>query len=297
MPALGLDGPEGDEAPVKIAILTFAFDNSRVIKWLKQRGSFIKDEKWDKVRKINDEIRQALKWDDDLLDKMQTPCSVFATFETEEGYQRALNYNQVIEEEEFAHMRTLMDEYIEIQPASEPSDIIWENRNFTPEQRNIKRIIIAIIICLSLAVSFSIIFTCSKASLAKKEKYPKVNCHEIANNYGSRLDLWQKDAVIEYKQNAEAENLNEETHFSGAMQCFCQEEKTRGEKKNQLYTQKDRDGNVIYQEAICLQYFNDIIWSKIIGQSIAFIIIGVNVILKLIIINLVYWVGEDTQSQ
>ena len=31
MPALGLDGPEGDEAPVKIAILTFAFDNPRVI--------------------------------------------------------------------------------------------------------------------------------------------------------------------------------------------------------------------------------------------------------------------------
>lgn len=86
MPALGLDGPEGDEAPVKIAVLTFAFDNSKVIKWLRQRGTCIKNEDWNGVNKINEEIRQALKWDDDLLDKMQTPCSVFATFETEEGY-------------------------------------------------------------------------------------------------------------------------------------------------------------------------------------------------------------------
>lgn len=93
MPALGLDGPEGDKAPVRIAVLTFAFDNSRVIRWLRLRGTAIKNEDWNKVNSINEEIRQALKWDDDLLNKMQTPCSVFATMETEEGYQRALNYN------------------------------------------------------------------------------------------------------------------------------------------------------------------------------------------------------------
>ena len=54
------------------------------------------------MNKINEDIRQALKWDDDLLNKMQTPCSVFATMETEEGYQRALNYNDVVRDmEEF----------------------------------------------------------------------------------------------------------------------------------------------------------------------------------------------------
>ena len=31
MPALGLDGPEGDIAPVKIAVLTFAYDNPKII--------------------------------------------------------------------------------------------------------------------------------------------------------------------------------------------------------------------------------------------------------------------------
>jgi len=37
--------------------------------------------------------------------------------------------------------------------------------------------------------------------------------------------------------------------------------------------------------------------SKVIGQSIAFVIIGFNIILKTIIINLVYWIGEATFSE
>lgn len=77
----------------------------------------------------------ALKNDRSLLDKLQTPCSIFATFQTEEGYQRALNYNIVLEEnpEEYARYEYFLDQKIEIQPASEPTDIIWENRNFTPD--------------------------------------------------------------------------------------------------------------------------------------------------------------------
>ena len=37
--------------------------------------------------------------------------------------------------------------------------------------------------------------------------------------------------------------------------------------------------------------------SKVMGQSIAFIIIAVNIILKIVIIQLVIWIGEDTASQ
>jgi len=93
----------------------------------------------------------------------------------------------------------------------------------------------AIIILIALAVSFSIIFAASKASLAKKEKYPKINCSEIINNYGTRHDLWEKDAVIEFKQNKLAEDEDRETNFSGAMQCFCQQEKQNGMPKNHIY--------------------------------------------------------------
>ncbi len=48
---------------------------------------------------------------------------------------------------------------------------------------------------------------------------------------------------------------------------------------------------------ICDNYFFDKYYSKALGQSIAFIIIGVNIVLKTVIIKLITWIGEDTISE
>ena len=45
---------------------------------------------------INDTIRMNLKKDSILLDQLQRPCAVFVTFETEEGYNRAQDYNDTV---------------------------------------------------------------------------------------------------------------------------------------------------------------------------------------------------------
>ena len=102
---------------------------------------------------------------------------------------------------EYARFRTFLGEEIEIQPASEPTDIIWENRQFTPDERTFKRVIVSIVILILLSCSFAIIFVCAKASLAKKNKYPKVVCNDFAHDYGDRHDIWENDAVVEYKLN------------------------------------------------------------------------------------------------
>lgn len=52
-----------------------------------------------------------------------------------------------------------------------------------------------------LCISFSVIFVCAKASMAKKLKYPKVNCEEFASEYVDRLDYWEHDAISEFKIN------------------------------------------------------------------------------------------------
>jgi len=85
---------EDKDAPVKIAQITFAYYNGEVIRWLTKRGDLIKTEKWDKVKEINDEIAEGISKNGELLDRCQKPCSVFATFETEEGYNRAIIYNE-----------------------------------------------------------------------------------------------------------------------------------------------------------------------------------------------------------
>lgn len=115
MPGLGYDGEEGDEQPIKIALVTFAFDNSSLIRWLRHRGKFIRNEDWYGLDSMNLFIQNRLKEDQTLLDKLQRPCSVFVTFQQEEGYQRALNYNNVVEQiQGYRHYDHFLDEEIKI---------------------------------------------------------------------------------------------------------------------------------------------------------------------------------------
>ena len=64
---------------------------------------------------------------------MTTPCSVFMTFENEEGFNRCLNMADAIDNDrDLKDMKRWLDWFkIDIQPASEPTDIIWENRHFS----------------------------------------------------------------------------------------------------------------------------------------------------------------------
>ena len=48
---------------------------------------------------------------------------------------------------------------------------------------------------------------------------------------------------------------------------------------------------------ICVQYQNMKIYGKIFGTLIAFVVIGVNVILKNVIILLIEWISVDTESE
>lgn len=96
MPNLGID-PDIHE--IKIAQITFAYNNSKVINWLKKRGGFIQKQKWDALDNLEKEIFGQLQEKDaegnltkaaeDLLDQLQTPCTCVITFESEEGLARA----------------------------------------------------------------------------------------------------------------------------------------------------------------------------------------------------------------
>ena len=49
-----------DDDGMSIAQITFAFRNARMVKWLQNRGTYIKNMKWDKVDNIEKEIFEAL---------------------------------------------------------------------------------------------------------------------------------------------------------------------------------------------------------------------------------------------
>ena len=174
MPDCGMEEEPVDK--VLIAKSTMAFKNSEIIHLLRSRGTAIKAENWEEQKKVEGQIND-LK--NEKLDDLTTPCSLFMTFENEEGITRALKYDEVIaaEPDKYGKYRTwLGDEVIEIQGASEPSDIIWENRQFTPRQRLCKSLIVILILALLLFGSFIIIFMLSMYSYDLLNKYPYVDC-------------------------------------------------------------------------------------------------------------------------
>eukprot|EP00355_Strombidium_rassoulzadegani_P007408 CAMPEP_0168620868 /NCGR_PEP_ID=MMETSP0449_2-20121227/7377_1 /TAXON_ID=1082188 /ORGANISM="Strombidium rassoulzadegani, Strain ras09" /LENGTH=1171 /DNA_ID=CAMNT_0008661923 /DNA_START=74 /DNA_END=3586 /DNA_ORIENTATION=+ len=319
-PDLGIDEPGSNAHGIKIAQITFAFENSKVISWLLQRGLLIKKEQWEKVDEINDTIAEALK-EREFLDKMQRPVSVFVTMETEEGYNRASMYNDLIQmDQNYSHYQNFLGGEIELQEASEPTDIIWENRAFKPRERQVKRAIGSIIILIMLAVSASIIFFCSIQSNIRKFRYPKgIDCQDFVSQYhcseedftceGSNFEAWQEEARNEFHVNRAKQKHNKATNYFGSMQCLCgfiaEKDALQGPslKAGELtevekFTIPDDLGvNSGEDIQICAVYQFDKTYSAVLGQGIAFIIIAINIVLKTIIIKLIVWIGEDTISE
>ena len=107
---------------------------------------------------------------------------------------------------------------------------------------------------------------------------------------------WKHDAIKEYLVNSELDANGKETAYEGTLQCFCKYEKEKMKAgKGQVYELYDKDGETTFSEPVCWDIFMDQMKAKILGGSIALIIVVVNIILKLIIVALCFWVGEETQ--
>lgn len=90
---------------------------------------------------------------------MQTPVYCFLTFETEEGKCRCEIYNETVSTRDFTHYKTFLGEEIDMHEASEPTDIIWENRHFQTSERFMRSIIVCFILFGVLCGSFATIYT------------------------------------------------------------------------------------------------------------------------------------------
>lgn len=89
---------------INVAFVNLAYDNSQVINLLKERGTFIKTEKWDKMREVEKKIDHIRKTE---MHKLQRPCSVFMCFANEEGLARALKFHEITENSDMLTLRNL----------------------------------------------------------------------------------------------------------------------------------------------------------------------------------------------
>ena len=107
MPDLGFDEVEPER--IRVAVIQLDCDDGEVINLLKDRGEAIKYQKWDKQKKIEAKIEELKARD---LERLITPCSVFMTFETEEGITRALSLNDMIKtQKEYSYLMLWLGKY------------------------------------------------------------------------------------------------------------------------------------------------------------------------------------------
>ena len=148
----------------------------------------------------------------------------------------------------------LCGEKIEIVGASEPTDIIWENRYFTPAARNKKRCISSIIILMMLMVSGAIIYAFSSTATHLKFRYPVTTCKTPTSDYKNIPDprMWEKDAFKEYLMNEELKAMGVETMYTEILACFCRAHPD----KHQMYTMVYKDAQV--SRRFCEMYFSEL---------------------------------------
>lgn len=151
---------------------------------------------------------------DEKFNDLTRPISAFITFEEEDAYLLALEFVQhrSLTGALLPAKAQLLDTGLYFEKATEPTNIIWENRFLTKGQRFRRTIEVSAIIVVLILISFSIISACKVASAKFTQKYPQVECGPLYSAYGEKLEKW---AAKEYDDQSNGQPLG------GTLQCFC----------------------------------------------------------------------------
>lgn len=199
---------------VVIADITFSFNNSKLIHILKQRGYAIARQKFDVVKQKDAEI-DALLNNPAEREKMTVPTSAFITFEEEDAYILAIGlYTEQKEEKDKSKRRKILGQPYRLKAASEPTDIIWENRHFTERDYLWRELFAYSIIIIALAGCFYLTYLIARAAAEVAKVFPPQDCDAISTSYGSFLEEY---AIQDYKYI----NANRGKVSTGCLQCFC----------------------------------------------------------------------------
>lgn len=129
----------------------------------------------------------------DNFDKLTIPNSAFVTFENDDSKEYLIMYTEAKEK---TSTIKLLGEDVEFKETSEPTDIIWENRNFTDADYFRRQLIAFLIIIVLLFGSFVLIYAISAWSAELNAVFPpSQNCDEIDATYGNELQTY---AGIDY---------------------------------------------------------------------------------------------------
>lgn len=197
------DDPEGSKGikinQVKIADIVFAFNNGKLIKLLRKRGMYIANQKYDDMRETEKEITE-LK--NEEYDSLTRPVGAFITFEEEDGYILAQEFEKQysMTGKVLPTENKLLNQDCFFSEATEPLNILWENRHFTDRERFIRSIQACVLIFFMTLASFVLIYLGKSTSISISNTYDIDDCTSINTAYNTTIEQY---AYIEYvKYNA-----------------------------------------------------------------------------------------------
>ena len=132
-------------------------------------------------------------------------------------------------------VETIFNKVPNFKEASDPSNIIWENRHIQKREFRYNLLRAFFMILAVLAVFFSSMAYLKSHSMKLTMKYSKVNCDSIESIYSKQKkgSSMQQDAFTEWKlQNREDQR---EIPAMGYLQCFCEVRMKEGDSPDQLY--------------------------------------------------------------
>ena len=154
---------------------------------------------------------------------------------------------------------------------------------------------VVLIICFLLAVSFIAIFLCKTIALEKSSKYPQVECEDVKKLFGE--EKFVQYAYREHVAYYSPKNEEDPTPLSGPLQCHCKDmSKTLGGGLK-LMNYEVLDDNGENKRNICEEYVVDGYVTLFYNQSVGYMIVAINYILRLFIIKLIIYIGKDTESE
>ena len=90
----------------------------------------------------------------------------------------------------------------------------------------------------------------------------------------------------------------DDTIYTGILKCFCDDkQKDPSFSKSDEFEGRRSFNGEVDSYPICETYISDTFKGRVLGMAMSVIVVATNFILRMIMITLIKWIGEDTYSQ
>ena len=199
----------------QIADINFAYYNSWLLDGLRRRGTLIKYQKWAELNQLNRELTEKLHAPNEEgsgteLQNVVTPKCAFVSFESEEAYNIMADQSEMV----------IGGETSKVTEAPEPTNVIWENRDFDKHMRYTNLVYVIAAVLIVLFITFLATVQAKAMTNDLVGKYDEsVPCKEMEKMYkGDTLGQLAADEWLDYYKNG-GDDIGRQ--IAPTLSCFC----------------------------------------------------------------------------